>query len=223
MISIDPELEAEYGLSTVLVSVEGIQVRAADEAFRERKRALLEEARRAYDLASLKEHPYVRAYRDFYWRIGIDPTKQRPSAEALLRRVLQGKELPAINNCVDAYNLASLLTLIPMGAYDRARISGPLRVRRSEGELFQGIGGRNLLTRGEVVLADREQILSIYPYRDGEGTKVVPGTREVLLVLCGVRGIPRDSLRAAAERALQLVLEACGGRGEVLGGKGGER
>jgi DNA/RNA-binding domain of Phe-tRNA-synthetase-like protein len=64
----------------------------------------LEEARRRLSLTlpSLKDHPIIRAYRDFYWRLGIDPTKQRPSSEGLARRLLAQGRLPRINSVVDA-------------------------------------------------------------------------------------------------------------------------
>jgi len=51
----------------------------------------------------------VRAYRDFYWRIGLDPTKTISSSEALLRRVLKG-EFPTVSVLIDAENIASAET-----------------------------------------------------------------------------------------------------------------
>src|SRR3989442_15085108 len=62
--------------------------------------------RDTYTTEALKDVPELRAYRDFFWRVGIDPTKIRPAAEALIRRILGGKPLPTINTLVDAYNLA---------------------------------------------------------------------------------------------------------------------
>jgi len=64
-------------------------------------------------LEGLKEDPVVRAYRDFYWRLGIDPTKVRPSSEALARRALRG-EFPRVSPLVDAGNVAS----IPMPLFE---------------------------------------------------------------------------------------------------------
>ena len=58
---------------------------------------IFEEARRNFVLETLKDNPIVRAYRDFFWSLDIDPTKIRPSGEALLRRILQGKNIPKIS------------------------------------------------------------------------------------------------------------------------------
>lgn len=83
----------------------------------------------------LKDHPVVRAFRDFYWRIGIDPTKTRPASEALARRLLGGQGIPKINSLVDAGNLASVETMIPIGVYDFDKVMGGLTLRFArEGE-----------------------------------------------------------------------------------------
>ncbi|RLI77804.1 hypothetical protein DRP07_11825, partial [Archaeoglobales archaeon] len=70
--------------------VVGTKVEKSKEKTMELFYRILEEIKNNYNLENLKDHPVVRAYRDFYWRIGIDPTKQRPSSEALLRRGLKG-------------------------------------------------------------------------------------------------------------------------------------
>ena len=72
-------------------------------------------------------------------RVGIDPTKTRPSNEALLRRVLKGEALYRVNTLVDALNLASLRHQLPFGLYDAARLRPPVLLRR---------GGRRRGLRG---------------------------------------------------------------------------
>ena len=64
------------------------------------------------------------AVRTMYKRVGIDPTKTRPSSEALLRRVSKGDELPRINSLVDVINWCSLETQLPFGLYDLDQHSG---------------------------------------------------------------------------------------------------
>jgi DNA/RNA-binding domain of Phe-tRNA-synthetase-like protein len=68
----------------------------------------ISELRQRFRLETLKDEPVIKAYRQFYWSLGIDPTKLRPSSEALVRRCLQGTVIPRINNVVDANNLASI-------------------------------------------------------------------------------------------------------------------
>jgi DNA/RNA-binding domain of Phe-tRNA-synthetase-like protein len=153
-------------------------------------------------LDEVKEDHTVRALRQFYWKIGIDPTKTRPSSEALLRRLLK-KELPVINNLVDAGNLASAKTIIPIGIYDVDRIEGELSLRLSlEGEQFVGIGNKvSALEKDIPVLADEEGIVHLYPHRDSMRTRITEECKNALVVACGAPGIRKKAL----DRALESV------------------
>ncbi|MEM2412537.1 MAG: hypothetical protein QW447_02425, partial [Candidatus Bathyarchaeia archaeon] len=71
-------------------TISNVTIERENEKIRQLKRAAYAEVKAKYDIEKLKENPVVRAYRDFYWKLGIDPTKTRPSGEALLRRVLHG-------------------------------------------------------------------------------------------------------------------------------------
>src|SRR5689334_12007105 len=66
----------------------------------------------------------VAAVRTIYKRVGLDPTKTRPSSEALLRRVRKGDALPRINSLVDVCNWCSLEFQLPYGLYDAAHVEG---------------------------------------------------------------------------------------------------
>jgi DNA/RNA-binding domain of Phe-tRNA-synthetase-like protein len=104
---------------------------------------LLSELRSRYTIDSLKDDRLVRAYRDFYWRIGVDPTKTRPSSEALVRRILRGR-FPRIHPIVDAGNAASAATMVPIGLYDVRYFRPPLRLTVARGgEVFNPIGGHS--------------------------------------------------------------------------------
>jgi len=207
-IEVDGEVRRRFDVPLRSVKLKGLDVAAVrtDERFREEVYAVL---RRRYTLDSVKDDPTFRAYRDFYWRIGIDPTKVRPSSEALVRRILQGKELPSINPLVDTFNLVSALTGITFSAFDLDKISGAVRMSWSRaGERFVGIGtGEIELTGRELVLRDDSGPISIYPYRDSERTKTSLQTRNVLLVLCGVPGLPFHKL-AETERMMLERIEA---------------
>ncbi len=156
----------------------------------------------------LTEHPVVRAYRNLLWRLGIDPTKIRPSGEALARRVLHGKSLPRINSVVDSGNLVSLKTLVPIGIYDAARIEPPLTLKRAAGgEEFRPIGGKpSRLKRGTPILVDASgKVLHIYPHRDSEETMVRGETTSILIVSAGAPGVPRAEVKRALEEVLSLL------------------
>ncbi|WP_243674884.1 phenylalanine--tRNA ligase beta subunit-related protein [Vulcanisaeta distributa] len=148
------------------------------------------EVRSKYSLDRLKDDPIIRYYRDFYWHeLGIDPTKQRPAQEALLRRILRGEDLPRINPMVDIGNVASIKFLVPIGLYDIDSFGGKDLVIRyaRDGEVFNPIGSpQRALTRNQIILSTVDGlILHVYPYRDSEITRIRPETRNVLIVTAG--------------------------------------
>lgn len=202
------------GLGVLLLEFSGVsQGREAIEldAFVE---DAIEDVRRKFSLETLTQNPMVRAYRDFFWRIGVDPTKTRPSAEALLRRVLQGKAFPRVNVLVDVYNVVSMKQVVPIAAYDTEKISGELFMRFArEGESFHGIGmdrPYNLSGR-ELVVQDGQKLLAVYPYRDAETTKVSEHSRKILFMVCGVPAIETSYLHETSSILAEAVKKFCGG------------
>ena len=212
-LSVDPGLRDAFpGLDAYLVEVGGLHVRERDERLDAFVPELVQEFRNRLKLETLKDEPHLRAYRDFYWRVGLDPTKIRPASEALLRRVLQGKELPRINTLVDAYNLASMTTHIAIAAFDGAHTHGEIRMRLARaGEEFLGIGMEApvVLKGVEVVCEDDEGLVAIYPYRDSHRTRATTATTDTIFMTCGVPGIERPALVEAAQTTREFVERFC--------------
>lgn len=202
------------GLQVLTSLVRNVVVKRSDPELEEFKEDIVREIRERYDIETLRERPIIRAYRDFFWRLGVDPTKTRPAVEALIRRLLHGRPLPRINTLVDAYNLASIRSEIAIAAFDLDRLGGKLTMRYAgSGEEFLGIGMKSpmRLNGGEIVISDGKRLVAIYPYRDAEATKVTEETRNVLLLFCGVPGIPTSRLSEAKAAAVGLVTRFCGG------------
>jgi DNA/RNA-binding domain of Phe-tRNA-synthetase-like protein len=175
---------------------------------------IVREIRSRYTLEQVKDDPLFRAYRDFFWSVGVDPTKTRPASEALVRRILSGKDLPEINPVVDTYNLASAKSGVPIAAFDADRLHGDLTMRFAhEGEEFLGIGMKEpvLLRKNQVVITDGEGIIAVYPYRDSDATKVTNDTRNVHLVTCGVPGVGRETVVEAYTLCAQFLEQYAGG------------
>jgi DNA/RNA-binding domain of Phe-tRNA-synthetase-like protein len=221
-ITIHPSLREKFpDLKVHPIRLVDVEVRDEDPGLERFKEEVVGRARGRWTLDGLREHPSLRAYREFFWRIGIDPTKTRPSAEALIRRILHGNPLPRINTLVDAYNLASIETAISLAAFDEDRLRGRLLMRYAdEGESFHGIGMSHpiSLRGGEIVIADSEGLIAIYPYRDAEHSKVTERTRNALILACGVPGIGGETLSNAGRLAVDYIKRFCGGR-EVAAGE----
>ena len=213
---IDEEVRDRFpDLNVLLMELDSVKVLEYSEELERFKSEIYDKLRKRYKLESLKDDPLVKTYRNFFWRIGIDPTKIRPAAEALLRRILSGRGIPRINTLVDSYNLASAESGIALAAFDSEKIDGDMIMRfAKEGEEFIGIGMRKpkTLRGGEIVVADSSRLVAIYPYRDAEYSKVTLKTEKVCLMICGVPGIRIEVLKNAGRLAADYILRFCGGK-----------
>ena len=218
ILPISEELRNRYPDLQALVSyIDDVKVTKSGDELEVFSQEIFSEVKNKYKLGNLKDVPIFRSYRDFFWRVGIDPTKVRPAAEALIRRILAGKIIPRINNVVDSYNLASIKTEVALAAFNRDELIGDLMMRQSkEGEKFLGIGMSepSVLTGSEVVIEDSEKLVAIYPHRDADMTKVTTSTRNVLLLTCGVPGIDITILNNAREHAEKYIIRFCGGKNQ---------
>ena len=109
-----------------------------------------EQAVRSGDVASTD-----RA-RELYRRFGTDPTRTRPSSEALLRRMKKGEPLPRVNSLVDVANALSVQLQVPVGLYDLDKVKGDELVLRLglKGEGYDGIGKDHVNVEGRICVAD---------------------------------------------------------------------
>lgn len=202
-------------LRALVFSVRDVEIAKMDNELERLEMEILKETREKYSLETLKDIPIFRAYRDFFWEVGIDPTKNRPATEALTRRVLAGKKLPSINTLVDAYNLASVKSQVALAAFDEDKVEGEPTMRFAlRDERFLGIGMEKpmRLKGGEIVISDLDRVMAIYPYRDADYSRVTEETRNVLMLICGVPGITIETLNLAKQIALEYVNRFCHGR-----------
>jgi len=143
------------------------------------------------------------ATRAMYRRFGIDPTRRRPSSEALLRRIRKGGELPRVNTLVDVCNWCSVEVQLPYGLYDLDRVAGAVEVRMGrEGEDYPGIRKDAVHVAGRPVVADRAGAFG-NPTSDSARTMVTSDTTRALVVVFA----PRDAVRGRLVRVLDLTSE----------------
>lgn len=153
--------------------------------------------------------PAIAATRRAYKTLGKDPARYRPSAEALLRRVKQGKGLYRINSVVDINNLVSLETGISIGAYDADRLRPPVLFRPgAAGETYEGIGRGPINLEGLPLFADGDGPFG-NPTGDSARTAVTGATRRLLMVLIVFDRAETD-LDAALDRARELLRRHAG-------------
>jgi len=116
------------------------------------------EVARTLQIAKSGEVGGVERARELYRRFGLDPTRVRPSSEALLRRLKRGEPLPRINSLVDVANALSVQLQVPVGLYDLDKVKGDELVVRlgGKGEGYTGIGKVRVNVEGRICVADSE-------------------------------------------------------------------
>lgn len=207
-------LDAFPGICVAEGEIRSVRIEKESVGLKALKAGVVAEIRSRYSLETVKDEPLFRAYRDFFWSVGVDPTKTRPASEALVRRILSGGALPKINTAVDAYNLASAVSGIPIAAFDSDTLKGDITMRFAEdGEEFTGIGMKKpvILRANQVILVDSDQIIAIYPYRDSDTTKVTPDTRTLHIVTCGIPEVGREVVLKAYDMCAGFLREHTGG------------
>ena len=150
--------------------------------------------------------------RALYRAVGLDPTKTRPSSEALLRRVKRGDALPRVNTIVDLCNWCSVETQIAFGVYDRDRIAGDRLMLRLgvEGEGYDGIRKDRVNVGGRLTLADADGPFG-NPTSDSLRTSVSTATTRVLFVLFVSAATPAAEAARAVALTAERVLTYAGG------------
>jgi DNA/RNA-binding domain of Phe-tRNA-synthetase-like protein len=151
------------------------------------------------------------AVRAMYKRVGLDPTKTRPSSEALLRRVRRGEPLPRINSMVDVCNWCSLEFQLPYGLYDLAHVEGDaveMRLGR-DGESYPGIRKDDVHVAGRICLADARGPFG-NPTSDSARTMVTSATTDALVVVFAPASVDATRLTRVLDVTAQRMAEFTG-------------
>jgi DNA/RNA-binding domain of Phe-tRNA-synthetase-like protein len=116
------------------------------------------EVKRATQAVRSGDVPSLDRARELYRRFGTDPTRMRPSSEALMRRIKKGESLPRINSLVDVANALAVQLQVPVGLYDLGKVKGDELVIRlgRDGESYEGIGKEKVSVAGRICVADAE-------------------------------------------------------------------
>lgn len=171
--------------------------------------ALGEKYRDTLTTESLKEMSGIAATRKVYRACGKDPSRYRPASEALIRRMLQGKQLYQRDTLVDLVNLASIAFGYSIGGFDADKFEGDaltLGVGKA-GEPYEGIGRGNINIEGLPVYRDSLGGVGT-PTSDNERTKMMSDTSHLVVLINGYDG-NEQQVRANAEYIQSLLKKYC--------------
>ncbi len=200
------------GVTFGMVTIQGVTVSERNDGLWNHIETLSQRLALEFTLERLAENAQIAAVRGLQKSFGFDPTRYRPSSEALLRRVLKGQGLHQVNSAVDVNNLCSLEWLLPMCIYDLRNVERQARVRIGEpGEQYPGIGRQMFQAENKVVIADESGIMGS-TVSDSERTKVTTATTDILLAIYAPPVLDPRMIERYAALAGQRMVEFNGGQ-----------
>ncbi|OWY25004.1 hypothetical protein C7N43_17455 [Sphingobacteriales bacterium UPWRP_1] len=147
--------------------------------------------------------PNIARTRAAYKALGKDPSRYRPAAEALIRRIAQGKGIYQLNNVVDALNLVSVTTGFSIGGYDVHKLQGAVMLGTgNENEPYEAIGRGTLNIAGLPVFRDELGAFGT-PTSDSERAKVTLQTTRFLMIIVNFNG--NQGVQQAMQQAVNLL------------------
>jgi|SRR5579864_107614 len=217
-LTIDPQIRAIAPSLAVGVVQCDAAVSDSPEALWKDIEHTCSEIKQACFANALAQHGFFQAIefsalRNLVRCLGKDPARYRGSAEALLRRVMQGKGLYRINCVVEVNNLVSLESKHSVGTYNLGTVDGNVQFRPGRpGERYKGIGKAEFDLEGLPVFADDLGPFGS-PFSDSERTMIVPGNLTVSLAIIACSG--QAGLEFALSRAASLLSKYAGAKNVI--------
>lgn len=208
-IHVDGELKDVLKLGSIIT--ESVKVESGSVQLWQEIDGLCKKIKEEHHDKAWTDIPGVKETRELYRLCGIDPTKTRPSSEALLRRTIQGKGLYKINNLVDVCNWCSLDFQLPIGLYDLDEIRGDVICRfGKEGESFPGIRKDDVHVGGRICMADDKGAFGS-PTSDSARTMIKEDTGRALMVLFALKQTEDSVLMEHLQKAAERIQRFCQG------------
>lgn len=191
------------------VTVRGTPLPLFQEFFR-----LQTEVAKIYKIEFLSSIPRIAAVRSMYKKLDFDPSRYRPSSEALVRRVLQKKEIYYANSAVDVNNYCSIKFLLPFGIYDFEQIQGDVIYDFARSGSYINIAGRSVSTDDKPFLSDASGVFG-NPTADAGRTAVNLTTGKLLLVIYADEVVTNEELKSMLDFTAEMMVLYNGGAAVV--------
>jgi len=209
LIRIDDAVRGKVALA--IFQCEGLTAQGESPAL-ESDLAVIRERIRASHAKPADAVELFQPARELYRALGLDPTKGRPSSEALIRRVIRGQGIYRINRVVDTCNLCSLDMALSIGLYDSREVRWPAVLRPGrEGEGYRGLGKDHVSVSGRYTLTDAEGPFG-NPSSDSFRTRIRETTTDCTFVIFAPATYPRAQLAAHLESCAERMVRYNGGR-----------
>lgn len=206
-ISISEELKSKYNDVALGCLKCSVEVGKTPGALLEEIKNVSDDLQNRLTMAEIKDRERIAQTRRCYRALGKDPHRYRNSAEAMHRRILQGKGLYKINNVVDSCNLVCVKTGFSLGAYDLSKIRGDVVwAVTPDGMQYEGIGKSSVNVGCLPALKDEDGFFG-NPTSDSVRAMITDSAKEMILCIYGFGG--ENGLEEALEDGERLLIKYC--------------
>jgi len=168
---------------------------AHDPALESRKAALEEQLRSQFsgqDRATIANHPILRAYGEYYHQF-----KKTYHIQLQLESiVLKGKSIPSVAALVEAMFMAEMKDLLLTAGHDLDVLHLPLLLDvATGGEMYTVLRGEEqVLKAGDMMISDKNGVISSILYGPDQRTQITPDTRNVIFTVYAPSGIDEQTV-----------------------------
>ncbi|MFC9599137.1 B3/4 domain-containing protein [Peribacillus butanolivorans] len=196
-----------------IITYENIEVGPSPQMVKGRLQLFQEALFFDLDEKELTDFPGIKEWRKIFKTTGTNPSRYRPSVEALYRRVKKQNYLTSIHSAIDLNNFFSLLYEVPIGIYDADKLTGDISIKIGEStDKYNGLNGRLNSMENMITSADRDGAFGS-PYVDSERTKVTEETKKAIQIIYLQPKTPIKEAHQLTESLMKMFLEIHGGEG----------
>ncbi|MGM0837902.1 MAG: B3/B4 domain-containing protein [Bacillota bacterium] len=164
----------------------------------------------------MKDIPGIMEWRSVFKHTGTDPSRYRPSVEALYRRIKKGQFLEPFNSAVDLNNFFSLKYEIPLGIYDVTKINGDISITVGEAEsTYEGLNGREISLKNMVHTKDATSSFGS-PFVDSKRTAITEATTSAVHIIYLKPSMDKAECQEMLDAILKMFTQVHGGTGRVV-------
>lgn len=155
----------------------------------------------------------IKEWRQTFKAIGTNPSRYRPSVEALYRRIQKQNYIQPVHSAIDINNFFSLQYEVPIGIYDLDQIAGDVTLKiGDETDQYDGLNGRSNSMKGMITSADKNGPFGS-PFVDSERTKVTETTTSALQIIYLKQQTSLEEADKLTQSLMKMFLQVHGGEG----------
>ena len=155
----------------------------------------------------------IKEWREAFKVVGTDPSRYRPSVEALYRRIKKQNYLPSVHSAIDLNNFFSLRFEVPIGIYDCNSLSGDVTITIGTAEdEYIGLNGRINSMNNMITSVDQAGPFGS-PFVDSERTKVTEDTKQALQIIYFSPSTTIEEANKQTKVLMDMFLQIHGGEG----------